>query len=176
MLSAALAMRERFAPGGVGRGANRKVRSLVRSALEAKLPSSTGVGAWFVHKLREVLPTISMQLRIDEIDRCRMSLSMVAYADGGFGVRHRDSFPLLGICYFHRDPKPFSGGDLLIYDTEVETGTCSNSDFSRIEPVAGSIVFYPGPYRHEIIPVACPPGDFGAARFSVGITFVPEGA
>lgn len=176
MLATASAMRERFAPGGVGRGANRKVRSLVRRALEAKLPSSTGVGVWFVHKLREVLPTVSMQLRVDEIDRCRMSLTMVAYADGGFGMRHRDSFPLLGICYFHRHPRAFSGGDLLLYDTEVETGTCSNSDFSRIEPVAGSIVFYPGPYRHEIVPVACPPGDFGAARFSVGITFVPEGA
>ena len=174
MLSSALAMRERFEPGGVGR-ANRKVISIKRRALEARLPSSTDVGAWFVRKLREALPKVSMLLRIDELHRCRLSLTMVAHADGGFGARHRDPFPCVGVCYFHRPPRPFSGGDLLLYDTEVETGTCSNSDFSRVEPVAGSIVFYPGLYQHEVTAVAGPP-DFAAARFSVGVTFVPEAA
>ena len=176
LLSAALAMRGRFAPGGVGRGANRKVRPLERRALEARLPSREGVGAWFVSKLRAALPEVSMLLRINDLERCRMSLSMVAYADGGYGVRHRDSFPLLGICYFHPDPRPFSGGDLLLYDTEVETGRSSATDFSRVAPVAGSIVFYPGPYKHEVTSVACAPGDLASARLSVCATFVPEAA
>ena len=56
----------------------------------------------------------------------------------------------------------------------VETGRCSASDFSRIAPIAGSIVFYPGNYTHEVTPVACTPGDLVAARLSVCATFVPE--
>ena len=143
------------------------------------MPSRAGVRAWLVSKLREALPKVSMLLRIDSLDLCRMSLTMVAHPDGGFGVRHRDLTPLLlAICYFHRDPRPFTGGDLLLYDTEVETGRCSAPGFSRVEPIAGSIVFYPGYYAHEVVPVSCGQGegDFAAARLSVVVTFVPEAA
>ena len=176
LLSAALAMRGSFMPGGVGSGAGRKVRPLERRALEARLLSRADVCAWLVPKLREALPEVSMLLRIDGLDRRRMGLSMVAHPDGGFGTRHRDSPSLSGICYFHHDPRPFSGGDLLLYDTEVETGRCGASEFSRVEPAAGSIVFYPGHYVHEVTPVACGPGGFAAARLSVTVAFGPEAA
>ena len=174
--SAALAMRGRFAPGGVGRGADRKVKPLQRRALEARLSSREDVCAWLVPKFREALPKVSMLLRIDGLDRCGMVLAMVAHLDGGFGTRHRDLPPLSGICYFHRDPRPFSGGDLLLYDTEVETGRSGATAFSRVEPAAGSIVFYPGHYVHEVTPVVSRPSDFAAARLSVVVTFVPEAA
>ena len=177
LLSAALAMRGRFMPGGTGSGADRKVRPLERRALEARLPSRADVCAWLVPKLREALPTVSRRLCIDGLDRRRMDLAMVAHPDGGFGTRHRDlSSALAGICYFHRDPRPFSGGDLLLYETEVETGRYGASEFSRVEPAAGSIVFYPGHYVHEVTPVVSGPSGFAAARLSVVVTFVPEAA
>ena len=177
LLSAALAMRGLFAPGGVGRGAARKVSSLERRALETRLSSREDVRGWLVPKVREMLPKLSMLLRIDGLDRCRMGLSMVAHPDGGFGTRHRDDSSLAGICYFHRDPRPFTGGDLLLWDTEVETGRhCDVFGFSRVEPAAGSIVFYPGTYMHEVTPVACEPNDFAAARFSVVVAFWPRAA
>ena len=174
--SAALAMRGRFAHGGTGLGTDRKVRPLERRALEARLSSREDVCAWLVPKLREALPKLSILLRIDGLDRCSMVLAMVAHPDGGFGTRHRDPPSLQGICYFHRDPRPFSGGDLLLYDTEVETGRYGPTAFSRVEPAAGSIVFYPGHYVHEVTPVVGGPGDFAAARLSVVVTFVPEAA
>ena len=179
LLSAALAMRGLFEPGGTGHGADRKIRPLERRALETDLPSRADVCAWLVPKLREALPKVSMLLRIDGLDRYRMGcLSMVAHPDGGFGARHRDLPSVLaGICYFHRDPRPFSGGDLLLYDTEIETGRYGGIfGCSRIEPAAGSIVFYPGHYVHEVTPVACEPGDFAAARLSVVVTLEPETA
>ena len=175
LLSTALAMRGLFAPGGVGRGANRKVEPLERSALEARLSSRAGC-AWLVPKLREALPKVSTLLRVNGLDRCRMNLAMVAHPDGGFSVRHRDQPSLSGICYFHRDPRPFSGGDLLLYDTDVETGRCGGPEFSRVEPASRSIVFYPGHYVHEVTPVACEMDDFAAARLSVVVTFVPQAA
>ena len=176
LLSTAVAMQGAFAPAEVGRGSDREVRPLERHALAAKLPSRASVCAWLVPKLREALPKVSRLLRIDGRDLCRMGLTMVAHPDGGFGARHRDlTSSLLAICYFHRDPAPFSGGDLLLYDTDVETGRCSTPKFSRVAPIAGSIVFYPGYHAHEVVPVSCGPaeGDFAAARLSVVATFVP---
>ena len=176
LLSASLAMRGRFRPGGVGLGADRKVRSLERRALEARLHACADPCTWLAPKLREALPEVSMLLRIDGLDRCSMVLTMAAHLDGGFGTRHRDFPSLQGILYFHREPKPFSGGDLLLYDTEVETGRYGAAEFSRVEPAADSIVFYPGHYVHEVTPVACGPGDFAAARLSVVVTFGLEAA
>ena len=49
-------------------------------------------------------------------------------------------------------------------------------EFSRIEPAANSIVFYPGACAHEVIPVACEPDDFTAARLSVNVEFRPRAA
>ena len=177
LLSVALAMRGRFAPAGTGLGADRKVRPLERRALEARLHSWKDGCDWFERKLREALPKVSMLLRIDELERCNMVLSMIAHPDGGFGTRHRDTpAVLVGVCYFHRDPRPFSGGDLLLYDTEVETSRYGVSGFSRVEPAAGSIVFYPGSYVHEVVPVACEPNDLTAARLSVAVTFRSKAA
>ena len=177
LLSVALAMRGRFAPAGTGRGADWKVRLLERRALEARLHSRADENAWFVRKLREALPKVSTLLRIDGCEKWNMGLSMIVHPDGGFGARHSD-FPveLVSVCYFHRDPRPFSGGDLLLYDTEVETSRHGASGFSRVEPAAGSIVFYPGSYVHEVVPVACEPNDLTAARLSVVVTFRPKAA
>ena len=180
LLSTALAMRGSFAPGYVGHGgADRRVDPLRRRALVANLSSRADVCAWLVPKLREALPKVSMLLRIDGLDRSRMCrLSLVAHPDGGFSACHNDfQTPLLAVCYLHRTPRPFTGGDLLLYDTEVETGRYGDVfGFSRVEPAAGSIVFYPGAYMHEVIPVACEPDDFTAARFSVTVGFWPEAA
>ena len=179
LLSAAFATQGLFTPGGVGRGADRKVRPLERQALALRLPGQGGVRAWLVPKLREALPMVSMLLRVDSHDLCRMGLTMVVHPDGGFGVRHRDGAPLAAICYFHRDPRPFSGGDLLLHDTDVETGRSSASEFSRVVPLGGSVVFYPSYYAHEIAAVGSVPGgpgegDFAAARLSVAVAFEPE--
>ena len=176
LVSAALAMQGLFTPGGVGRGADRKVRPLERRALAVRLSDRANVSAWLVAKLREALPTVSMLLRIDSHDLRRTGLTMVAHPDGGFGVRHRDGTPLSAICYFHRDPRPFSGGDLLLHDTDVETGRSSASEFSRVAPLGGSIVFYPSYYAHEVAAVGSGPGegDFATARLSVAVAFSPE--
>ena len=179
LLSAALATQEFFAPARTGRGADRKVRPLQRGALAVRLPHRAGECAWLVPKLREALPMVSTLLRIDSLDLCRMDVAMVAHPDGGFGACHCDDTSLSAICYFHRDPRPFSGGDLLLYDTEVETGRCSASEFSRVVPLGCSVVFYPGRYAHEVAAVGCAPGgsgevDFAAARLSVIVAFGPE--
>ena len=72
-------------------------------------------------------------------------------------------------CYFHRAPRPFVGGDLLLHDAG-RAGA-----FSRIEPLPGSIVFFPSGCLHEITPVACG-AEFGDGRFTVQGWVSPRGS
>ena len=111
-------------------------------------------------------------------------MGMSTRLDGGFYVKHEDNGPygirtkLVSFAYyFHRQPRPFSGGELLLYDADAVT-------FARIEPQHNSIVFFPAGCVHEIATVsrgrsqtsgarrACPSQedhqkDFGNARFAM---------
>lgn len=187
LLAFALAQRGRFALGRVGGERGWKVRPLYRRALEASLRSQPEVLAWFAPKLRAALPKVSALLRIDGLEQCDLSWMMAAHLDGGFGKPHRDPGALSCVCYFQPEPRPFSGGDLLLYDTDMETHSYCTTAFSRVEPAANSIVFYAGGYVHEVTPVACGKGEKGgrgeggrneelaAARLAVVVTLQPKG-
>ena len=166
------AARERFAPAKVG--ANASVVNLkVRNALVLDEPTTRNVQSWFVPKLRAVLPEVLRRLRMEDLDVRRIELKVTVHLHGGFYTVHRDDSPdenfrdrfVSYVCYFHRAPRPFAGGDLLLHDAGRAGGWPSRA-FSRIEPLCGSIVFFPSDCLHEITPVACG-ADFGDGRFTV---------
>ena len=66
-----------------------------------------------------------------------------------------------------REPKRFSGGDLLLYDTDLEADSGRRTAFSRIEPLQNSLVVFPSGYLHEVTSVECVTDDFGDGRFTV---------
>ena len=99
---------------------------------------------------------------------CRVELQVRTYQAGEFYNAHTDfddgdPTPRLinYVYYLHRQPKSFSGGDLLLYDG------LAASTFTRIEPLDNSIVLFPSRILHEVTMVECDPGDFGSGRFSV---------
>lgn len=178
----AFARRDRFAPGTIVKGANPRNRRRTMD-LSKRRGLATVSGAckefswWFVPKLRAVLPDVLTTLRCEDLFAgVEFNLIATAYLDAGFGLPHHDfESPLVGVCWFHREPRPFAGGDLLLYDSDAD-GIYNASAFSRIEPVGGSIVFYPGSYTHEITTVASGTDDFAAGRFAVSIFMLPAGA
>ena len=175
LLTSALANRERFVAAKTGSGAHRKVRPARRIGLTAGGPACRDVEPWLIPKVREVLPEVMERLRAEWFDpgQASVRLEMTAYHDGGFGRPHRDPGPPLGgVCYFHRLPKPFFGGDLLLYDTDTAKEGYRPLEFSRIEPAANSIVFYPSDHVHEVTPVAAETGDFADGRFAVNVTIM----
>ena len=177
----AFAARDRFVPGTIIEGPTAGTRRR-RVDVSKRLGLATVPGAckefsgWFVPKLRAVLPDALATLRCkDLLAGCKVTLSATAYLDGGFGMPHHDfESPLVGVCWFHREPRPFTGGDLLLHDSGAG-GIYNASAFSRIEPIGGGIVFYPGSYTHEIAAVASGTDDFSAGRFAVTIQFEAGG-
>ena len=119
-----------------------------------------------------MLPEVQRRLRVEELDMERIEMTVTALLNGGFYAAHRDAADHLEtrdrlvsyVCYFHRAPRPFTGGDLLLHDAGRPAGPARA--FSRIEPLCDSIVFFPSDRLHEITPVACG-AEFGDGRFTV---------
>ena len=169
LLRDVLAARERFVPARIG-DAGSILNREVRDALV--LRATRDIRSWFLPKLHAVLPEVLRRLRMEDLDMGRIDMNVTVHLHGGFYAAHRDKGSgshrhrsVSYVCYFHRVPRPFAGGDLLLHDA-VRAGGGPAGAFSRIEPLCGSIVFFPSDCLHEIAPVACGAG-FGDGRFTV---------
>ena len=173
LLRDVLAASERFAPGPVTIGADEGINLGVRNVLVLDKPGRREIRSRFLPKLRTVLPEVQRRLRVEDLDMERIEMTVTALLNGGFYNAHRDAADHLDnrhrllswVCYFHRAPRPFVGGDLLLHDAGRAEGRPAGG-FSRIEPLCDSIVFFPSRCRHEITPVACG-AEFGDGRFTV---------
>ena len=68
---------------------------------------------------------------------------------------------------FHRVPKAYTGGELLVFDSDIQADTYTRARFTRVVPEDNSIVFFPSPYYHSVLPVHCPSGEFADSRFVI---------
>ena len=173
LLDAVRRGREHFVPAQTEGKAGIKIDLDARAALVAERAVKRQIRPWFVKALAVVADDVARHFGVRGMDRRNVELSVTAHHHGDFYRRHRDIGPgadsrLVSFAYyFHREPKGFSGGDLLLYDTCIATGGCRVAAFSRIEPINNSLVFFPSAYYHEVLPVRANGDAFGNARFAV---------
>ena len=167
LLAIPLANRERFAPSiPTIRTPSGKVDAAVRKGLVLPMRvTDREVRPWFEPPLRRALAAALRKLGRRQPRDCRIEMEMAAYLRGGFLARHDDNRyrknrALSFAYYFHRLPRPFAGGALLLHDAD-------GNAFTGIEPQHNSIVFFPPSSVHEIAAVEGGPDDFGAARFTL---------
>ena len=172
LLAEVVAERERFVPAKVGDG---EVDLDMRHALVAPPRIRRKVRSWFVPRLRGVVESVLARLpAVCDLGAYRVELDVTAHLNGHFFKVHRDwnekRTPHRRISYawyFHREPRRFSGGDLLLSDTDRETERYVPGAFTRIDPQHNSIVFFPSGCWHQITPVHGGGDDFGDGRFTV---------
>ena len=173
LLQDMLAASERFDPARIRLNARIIRNREIRDALVLDDPTTRDVQSWFVPKLRAVLPEVLWRLRMEDLDPGRIETEVTVHLNGGFYAAHRDDgvlgnarYRILScVYYFHRAPRPFTGGDLLLHDAGRAEGSPAGV-FSRVEPLCNSIVFFPSERLHEITPVTCG-AEFGDGRFTV---------
>jgi Rps23 Pro-64 3,4-dihydroxylase Tpa1-like proline 4-hydroxylase len=80
-------------------------------------------------------------------------------------VRTRE---LTFVYFFYREPKAFSGGELIVYDTVVKDGYHTPvGPFQVIHPRQNQIVFFPSYCLHEVTTIGCPSRAFADSRFTL---------
>lgn len=83
------------------------------------------------------------------------------YRDGQFYGFHKDKSALTAITVFHKDPKPYSGGDLMFRnDKEVIAPVLNKKD----------LIIFPGELEHSVTPISINDGFTNSnenARISV---------
>ena len=128
-----------------------------------------------MERVRAIMPYILTYLGIESFIPSNVEAQLTLHNDGNYYKIHNDSGSpdtanrvLTYVYYFYREPKPFSGGELLIYDSKVENNFyVAASTYKTIQPKNNSIVFFLSRYMHEVLPVSCPTKAFLDSRFTI---------
>jgi Rps23 Pro-64 3,4-dihydroxylase Tpa1-like proline 4-hydroxylase len=128
-----------------------------------------------LERIQSVLPQLLQKLDMKDFSIADVEAQITASNDGDFFHGHSDngsekvaSRYLTFVYFFHREPRPFEGGDLRIHDARLEAGEyASTGSYQTIVPQQNQIVFFPCELLHEITPVECPSRLFADSRFTL---------
>lgn len=126
-------------------------------------------------RIRAIMPDVLRKLELPLFSISQIESQLTAHNDGNYYKIHNDNDSpetatreLTYVYYFYREPKPFSRGELLIYDTKFENNRYVIAEsFKTVEPRNNSIVFFTSRYLHEVLPVSCPSKVFADSRFTI---------
>lgn len=128
---------------------------------------------WFTSRIRSTVGDVARRLCMPCLCAGRIEAEMTLHRPGGFYQIHRDNSgekirgrQISYAYYFYRKPKKFSGGDLLLYDTDLPRAQCLPA-FTRIVPKDNTIVFFPSAFCHQVTTVTGDVDDFREGRFAL---------
>ncbi len=135
---------------------------------------------WFLPRVETTLANVLPRLQVSPFRIGQIELQMTVHRTGSHYKIHPDKGAekhrhrrVSYVYYFHRVPKRFTGGDLLLYDSD--TAACSyTTAFTRLGPLDNSIVFFPSEYFHQVTVVECETEAFGDGRFTLNGWFHAE--
>jgi len=126
-------------------------------------------------RIHQLFPDILSKLGMTPFQISQIEAQLTAHNHGNFYKIHNDNGSpdtatreLTYVYYFYQEPKPFSGGELVIYDSRIENNYYVQAEtFRTVEPRNNSIVFFLSRYMHEVLPVNCPSQQFADSRFTI---------
>lgn len=130
---------------------------------------------FMVNRIHAIMPDVIRKLGIPFFSISQIETQLTAHNHNNYYKVHNDNGSpetatreLTYVYYFYCEPKPFSGGELLIYDSKIENNFYVQAEsFKKVEPRNNSIVFFPSRYLHEVLPVSCPSQAFADSRFTI---------
>ncbi|BAY25481.1 prolyl 4-hydroxylase alpha subunit [Calothrix sp. NIES-2100] len=128
-----------------------------------------------LQRIETILPEVIVSLGIPAFSTNYIESQLTAHNDGNYYKIHNDNGSpetslreITYVYYFYQEPKYFSGGKLLIYNSKISNSFYVNSEsFKTVEPRNNSIVFFLSRYMHEVLPVSCPSKNFADSRFTI---------
>ncbi len=129
----------------------------------------------FAEQIYAFLPHVFTGLGYPEFPVSNLEIQITATNNGEFFRRHNDnggvsldSRLITFVYFFYREPRAFTGGELCLFDTELENGEYRTpGPYFQITPVQNQICFFVSEYLHEVLPVQCASNEFMDSRFTV---------
>ena len=165
ILDYAISHKKDFKPSGV----TTKVDNFRKSQTLYKFPQSKD----FLSRIKCFIPTVTESLWLGIADFNKIECQMTTHGEGDFFKLHTDSDKtcedriLTYVYYFHKTPKSFASGELIVYDSLLKQELEAASSFQSIEPINNSLVFFDSKSFHEVLPVRVPSGLFEDNRFTI---------
>lgn len=144
------------------------------STRKSRVLFAIGDSKWrsvFINRIKLHLPHILPVLGLDDFKIDDEEIQLTASNDGDFFKQHSDSISseaavasrtVTFVYYFHKLPKPYAGGDLLLYQGH-EHGGC----VTAIAPQNNCLVAFASHQLHEVDMVRCPSRKFSDSRFTI---------
>lgn len=170
LLAYALAKEHDFQPTGVGNRRDPRIDPEMR--ISSVLRDFGELHDELKARFRAAAPKAMADLGLLPFELAKCEIELVAHGDGAFYKRHIDTITVLpdakteramtGVLYFHAMPKGFEGGRLRLYALEH-----SGQHYVDIEPECDRLLLFPAWAPHEVLPIACPSGEFAKSRFAI---------
>jgi len=128
-----------------------------------------------INLVRKITPKIITHLNTKNFAIGQIESQMTAHNHGNYYKIHNDNGSpdssnrvLSYVYYYYKEPKAFTGGELIIYDSKIENGFSVAAESHKIiQPTNNTIVFFPSHCMHEVLPVSCPSEYFADSRFTI---------
>ena len=127
----------------------------------------------FIKRITAFAPHVFRALAYPTFPIGKVETQLTSTRNGEFFRRHSDNGAssvrgrrITFVYFFYREPRPFSGGELRIYNTRRDS-EASEAAYTTIMPLQNQIIFFLSDYIHEIIPVQGVSDDFADSRFTV---------
>ena len=126
-------------------------------------------------RIERYLPWVVAALGHARFDVTRIETQVTASNDGDYFRAHHDrtrgsgpSQLITFVYFFHREPRPFTGGELVLHDSREEGGSLVPVGPQKVVfPEQNTMVCFPSGCLHEIRPVRCPTRRFDDSRFTL---------
>ena len=103
----------------------------------------------------------------------KISMKLKAYGEEDMYMCHRDGqgegtghHNLTTVYHFFKQPRAFTGGDLLLFDTNLDEEKPTPS-YTRIPIQDNALIVFPSKYYHQVLPVRDTGHRFENSRFAV---------
>lgn len=164
-----------FGPARVGIDKGILAPSVRQAAL---MSGAAGIRGWFLPRMERIVKerNILARLGIAPFELGPRELQITRHVDGGFYRIHKDGSDESGavsgrsltyVYYFHRQPRVFAGGDLLLFDHNAQGWRDPALEFTRIAPQHNSLVFFASNRLHAVTRVECASPDPCDGRWTV---------
>lgn len=134
-----------------------------------EIRDSRAVRAWFLPLVRQAAgPEVLARLGLAAFELGGWEMQVTRHTEGGMLGAHRDRGAvnprraLSYVYYFHREPRGYSGGDLLLFDEGGQRGADRIAAFTRLTPVDNSLVLFSPDRLHCVTEIRSGPDPLDA--------------